>query len=386
MQSNISPMSTTMDDAHYSSYNYFDCNCTNLNYTACTCLSTTQQQTAVDILFYILIWSLWFITIAGNVLTITVFIRDPQLRSKPANLLILNLCIADLLIGVNSLTFTNLKIHFDDFWIFGEVMCKIYQILDFSASTQSAFAITLISFDRLLLVTTGVQYKKYMTAFRAKIGIGLSWFIAFNLFFIPILVSDYVIERWVETYSGIWGDCDFAILYEQWYKIFLLVVTFIIPLLLLIVFNSIVYHNVRMRSIGQTRHGSCKMGTSLSSSQNNRGSSDFKKHRKAAITLAVIVVTFVFCWIPLWIKEFITDFLNHLESDFWLFNTDACAYLSWSNSAVNPFLYAATNPRIRAGLSALLCCSRRPSYGASRYWDLYCIDFTPCKVVWFSFY
>ena len=344
-------------ESFYFSY-YGICNCSDINSNitqTCDCRDDSQQS-GIDILFYILIWTLWFIVILGNVLTITVFIRDRQLRSKASNLLILNLSCADLLIGLNSIFFTNLQRHFNDVWIFGEVMCKIHYILDYSASTQSALAITLISADRLILVTTGAQYKKYQTANRAKMWITASWCISVNLFFTPFLVSDQRYGMWVEQYDGPWGDCDFAILYEKWYKVFLIVLTFAIPLVLLIIFNSIVYHNVRMRALGQTqiRHtNSCKIG----SSQNSR-SSDFKKHRKAAITLAIIVVAFLICWIPLWIKDLITEIVL-LPPTFFLFNTDACAYLSWSNSALNPFLYAATNPRIRSGLVSILCCYRR---------------------------
>ena len=342
---------------YYGYFSYFDCTCNqsndSYNNTGCDCVPKEDTQSGLDIFFYILIWALWFICITGNILTITVFIRDRQLRSKAANLLILNLSCADVLIGVNSLTLTNLSRHFNGAWIFGEILCKIHLILDYSASTQSAFAITLISADRLILVTTGAQYKKFQTATRAKIWITISWCVSLNLYCIPLLVSDYAYGRWVERFWGPYGVCDFAILYEKWYKICLIVVTFCIPLLLLIIFNSIVYHNVRKRALGQTRQHSCKLGSSQSSR-----SSDFKKHRKAAITLAVIVVAFLICWIPLWIKELVYYFVD-INPDFWLFTTNAAAYLSWSNSALNPFIYAATNPRIRAGLTALLCCPRR---------------------------
>ncbi|XP_072021409.1 trace amine-associated receptor 7g-like [Amphiura filiformis] len=345
-------------------YSYYECSCNDSSdsfNSSCECIAREVTQSGIDILFYILIWTLWFITITGNVLTLTVFVRDRQLRSKAANLLILNLSCADLLIGINSLTMTNLMRHFNGYWVFGEVLCKIHFILDYSASTQSAFAITLISADRLILVTTGAQYKKYQTANRAKLWITISWCVSVNLYFIPFLISDHIYGKWVNEYYGAYGMCDFGIVYEKWYKFCLIVVTFGIPLVLLMIFNSIVYHNVRKRALGQTRQHSCKVGTS----QNHR-SSDFKKHRKAAITLAVIVVAFLICWIPLWIKELVYYFVE-LGSDFWLFNTNAAAYLSWSNSALNPFIYCATNPRIRLGIATLLCCKSRRPQTHSRY-------------------
>ncbi|XP_022089000.1 muscarinic acetylcholine receptor M3-like [Acanthaster planci] len=71
---------------------------------------------------------------------------------------------------------------------------------------------------------------------------------------------------------------------------------------------------------------------------------EFKKHRKAAITLAVLVSVFVICWLPYHITAAWNTICQGCVGDpAW----EIVNYLLWCNSTVNPFLYAITNSRFR---------------------------------------
>ena len=279
----------------------------------------------------VLLWLIWTLTVFGNILVISVIVRDKELLLKPANIFILNLAASDLLVGLISMTFQNIWL-ITEVWVFGEFICKFWIIIDFASATQSAFAIVLISFDRLMLVSTGLKYKQYVTIPKTCILIVVTWVISLTVNAIPILCSDALFGLWV-VYSF---SCDFGVTYELGYQLPMFMLSFIVPIILVAFFNITVYNNIRQRA----------------RKFQGRSTSDFKKHRKAAVTLALIVGVFLICWVPYWINKF-TQIINRENMETQALS-DALAYLLWSNSAVNPFLYAVTNPRIRSGMLYIL--------------------------------
>ncbi|XP_022096904.1 histamine H3 receptor-like [Acanthaster planci] len=308
--------------------------------------SDSFETNAVENLINFILWLLLALTVFGNVLVIVVITRDKELLLKPANIFILNLSACDLLVGLVSMMFQNIW-RLRGQWIFGEIMCKAWFIIDFSSTTQSAFAIALISFDRFMLVSTGLKYKQYITIPITCVLIVVTWLCALTINAVPILLSDGLFIRWVE-YNY---DCDLAVMYEFPYHLATSILSFIAPGILVVFFNLTVYNNIRQRS---RRFHSTRSRTFNSSKRGSQGrsTSDYRKHRKAAVTLALIVGVFLVCWVPYWIQQLVL--LSYLTQDNPVLATDALAYLLWSNSAVNPVLYAVTNPRIRSGMLHVL--------------------------------
>ena len=71
---------------------------------------------------------------------------------------------------------------------------------------------------------------------------------------------------------------------------------------------------------------------------------EFNRHRKAAITLAVLVGVFIMCWLPFYITVLLGTLCEYCVSDLaW----EVTNNLLWCNSTINPFLYAAMNPHFR---------------------------------------
>ena len=115
-----------------------------------------------EILINIVVWTICLLTIVGNGLVILAFIVDRRVRDKVSNLYILNLAIADFLVGINSLVFNNLY-RVTWVWHYGEHVCKMWLILDWATGTIVVWAIVLISYDRYVLVTKGLEYDKIQT-------------------------------------------------------------------------------------------------------------------------------------------------------------------------------------------------------------------------------
>ena len=78
-----------------------------------------KHPICIEILISAFVWGVSFLTIAGNVLVLEFFARDAQLQSKPGNLFLLSLALADLIVGLISLTFNNLWRYYGN-WPFGK--------------------------------------------------------------------------------------------------------------------------------------------------------------------------------------------------------------------------------------------------------------------------
>ncbi|XP_022110821.1 muscarinic acetylcholine receptor M3-like [Acanthaster planci] len=77
---------------------------------------------------------------------------------------------------------------------------------------------------------------------------------------------------------------------------------------------------------------------SNSPDQFHRGTrKEFKRHRKAAVTLSVLVSVFTAMWLPFYMASLLVAICENCFSDLaWI----VVNYLLWCNSTINPFLYA----------------------------------------------
>ena len=203
----------------------------------------------IEIFISLFVWSVWLLTVTGNVLVFASFARDPELRAKVSNLFILNLAFADFIVGTNSLTFNNLWRYYGN-WPFGESLCKFWMIFDYTATAQSAFAIVLISLDRYLMVTMKLRYRTFMNRWKAGFSIIFTWITSLMFYAIPFIGFDiWGPGSWV-SYSL---TCEVAVLYFLPYNIVEIIYAFGIPLCLLIFFNLKIFLNIRKRSGGLIR-------------------------------------------------------------------------------------------------------------------------------------
>lgn len=113
------------------------------------------------------------ITIVGNLFVIFAFIIDKKLQ-KYSNYFILNLSIADLLIGFLISAYVILNI-FDEGSIFKNYACTTWLVLDYVSGSASVLCIVVISLDRYLLVSKGLKYIAKQKVFTAVLIIVTVW-------------------------------------------------------------------------------------------------------------------------------------------------------------------------------------------------------------------
>ena len=92
----------------------------------------------------------------------------------------------------------------------------------------------------------------------------------------------------------------------------------------------------------------------------------FAKHRKAAIVLSILVGCFLLCWLPYEVSTvmYAVCGTNCVSDLTW----EVTNSLVWSNSTINPFIYAATNKHFRRNFRHYL------------FLDRWSCDIKSCKV------
>ena len=192
------------------------------------------------------------ITVIGNVFVILAYIRNSRIRTKVGNLFILNLAITDFLIGAFSLTF-NLTRFIKSFWPLGEIICKLWLVLDYTASWASVITMGLISWDRYCLVSMGLKYKTYQT--KKRVGPILIFVWTFGIIFFSFLTFAW---SSMTGQSNVDYDetCRMEFIYSSTATVFINLISFDTLLIMTIIMNYFVYVNIRRRSKRGVSHRS----------------------------------------------------------------------------------------------------------------------------------
>ncbi len=116
-----------------------------------------NENSPLLLIFLTIVASLMSIfTIIGNLLVIFSFIFEKKLQ-KYSNYFILNLSIADLLIGILIAAYLGLN-KYNVTGKFKDSACTLWLVLDYVGGSASVLCIVVISLDRYLLVSKGLKY------------------------------------------------------------------------------------------------------------------------------------------------------------------------------------------------------------------------------------
>lgn len=125
------------------------------------------------------------LTICGNILVIVAVVPSPTLRS-PTHSLIVNLAIADLLLGVTVLPLSATR-ELSGVWLLGPSLCSIWTALDVLCCTASILSLCGISVDRYIGVSRPLAYSRILTKRRARGMIAGIWALALAISIAPPL-------------------------------------------------------------------------------------------------------------------------------------------------------------------------------------------------------
>jgi hypothetical protein len=134
---------------------------------------------AVSVVFgvYFLLAFIW------NLFIIVTFLNKRKMLREPANILLLNLAIADLTVAMTQMFFSMITAAYVEF-VFGDSdvvrcgMCDFTGVFFMLLYGVSVHTLAALSFDRFLLLFRPFRYKKIMTPRNTVVIVVLIWLIS----------------------------------------------------------------------------------------------------------------------------------------------------------------------------------------------------------------
>ncbi|XP_034614499.1 D(3) dopamine receptor [Trachemys scripta elegans] len=340
----------------------------------------------------------------GNVLVCLAVLRERTLQTT-TNYLVVSLAVADLLVATLVMPWVVYLEVTGGVWNFSRVCCDIFVTMDVMMCTASILNLCAISIDRYTAVVMPVQYQ-YGTGKsscrRVSIMIVMVWMLAFAVS-CPLLFG-----------FNTTGDPSVCSISNPDFVIYSSVVSFYLPfvvtLLLYVRIYFVLRQRQRKRSLSRQASHSISIkacytqklltpsdlqqycsfchqasfprartnGNELKEEKRSREQSlevhklsngkiltSLKlvhqqprtvqlRERKATQMLAIVLGTFVVCWLPF----FMTHILNthcqacHITRELY----SATTWLGYVNSALNPIIYTTFNTEFRKAFLKILCC------------------------------
>ncbi|XP_029021352.1 adrenoceptor alpha 1Bb [Betta splendens] len=324
--------------------------------------------------------------IAGNILVILSVVCNRHLRT-PTNYFIINLAIADLLLGTTVLP-VSATLEILDYWVFGRIFCDIWAAVDVLCCTASIMSLCVISIDRYIGVSHPLQYPGIVTERRALLAMLGVWVLSVVISIGPLL-------GWKQPPSP--DDKECPITEEPFYALFSSLGSFYIPLVVILAMYCRVYIvakrttknleagvmrermdsselTLRIHKGSQVHEEPGGSGAGKGRAHQARSSLTvkllkFSREKKAAKTLGVVVGMFTLCWLPFFLALPIGSFNVNLRPPDPLFKV--IFWLGYFNSCLNPIIYPCYNREFKLAFIRILRCQchqrKRPGWRAYNY-------------------
>ncbi|XP_067013107.2 somatostatin receptor type 2 [Anabrus simplex] len=312
--------------------------CVSYNATSNTSAHECKMELPVMICFTQVLYS--FVCIAGllgNTLVIYVVLRFSKMQTV-TNMYIANLAIADecFLIGIPFLLATMSL----NMWPFGKLMCKAYMTTTSINQFTSSIFLTVLSVDRYIAICHPVSSPKIRTLLLSRTVTLTAWLLS-CLLVVPVFIYSSTLERNSTIVCAIlWPESD-RISGETAFTLYSFTLGFGIPLFLIMIFYYLVVK--KLRSVGPK----------------NKSKERIKTHKKVTKLVLTVITVYVLCWLPYWVTQIFLIFTParycHSKLSVTIFVLAGC--LSYSNSAVNPVLYAFLSDNFRKGFLKACACT-----------------------------
>ncbi|XP_033471296.2 trace amine-associated receptor 13c-like [Epinephelus lanceolatus] len=284
-----------------------------------------------SLLIYIVLSPISLLTAALNLLVIISISHFKQLHT-PTNLLLLSLAVSDFFVGL--LMFFQIVL-IDGCWIFGDIMCAVYQYLSFIITSSSVTTIMLISADRYVAICYPLHYSTKVTHKRVQVCVCLCWI--GSVIFQSLILQD--ILKQPDRYNSCIGEC--IIVLNSSAGLADAILTFIVPLSVIVV----LYMRVFLVAVSQAR--AMRSHIAIVTLQKSVKVTAKKSELKAARTLGVVVVVFLICLCPAYCFSFSNEDNNNSSSAVFVI------WLYYFNSCLNPVIYAFFYPWFRKSVKLI---------------------------------
>ncbi|CAN9501093.1 unnamed protein product [Ophioblennius macclurei] len=329
--------------------------------------------------------------IVGNILVILSVVCNRHLRI-PTNYFIINLAIADLLLGTTVLP-VSATLEVLDRWVFGRIFCDIWAAVDVLCCTASIMSLCVISIDRYIGVRYPLQYPMIVTERRALLAMLGVWILAIVISIGPLL-------GWKQPPSQ--DDSVCLITEEPFYALFSSLGSFYIPLAVILAMYCRVYvvakrttknleagvmkerqqdsneltlrihcRNQQIQDMCPASKSGAGGGASAARSSLTVKLLKFSREKKAAKTLGVVVGMFILCWLPFFLALPIGSFNKSLRPPETFFKV--IFWLGYFNSCLNPIIYPCYSREFKQAFIRILRCRwKKKRQGWQAYYNYRC--------------
>ncbi|KAK3706143.1 hypothetical protein QZH41_001668 [Actinostola sp. cb2023] len=290
--------------------------------------STGSRGELSNLLFYglvpVVISCIFYVIIAvfaifGNALVVGSFIRHRHLRTY-TNYFVASLAVADILVGLVSIPMwmTSLLGSPKDpsFYV-------VYTLLDIFSGTTSIIHLMVISLERFYAISFPVRHRNTSAAVY-HVSLVFVWVWPAIMCGLTLKLREY--------------DKELNIL-------ILFLAFFVIPLAVILFAYGGIWKAVRSRVLPQPAQP---------------GKRSLKRDMRVIVTIALLILFFVIAWLPFFIVNLFAAFCFPCISAYTASLLLFVKFMHYSNSAVNPIVYAVKIPEFRRAFRQLvgLCMCR----------------------------
>ncbi|XP_043471914.1 allatostatin-A receptor-like isoform X2 [Leptopilina heterotoma] len=273
--------------------------------------------------------------LVGNSLVVLVVAANPGMRST-TNILIINLAVADLLFVLFCVPFTATD-YVLPFWPFGNIWCKVVQYLIIVTACASVYTLVLMSLDRYLAVVHPIASMSVRTETHAFIAICILWAVILTVS-IPALII-HGEEMDISSSENLTACRILPQFNWPLFQVSFFLSSYVVPLTLII--------GLYICMLLRLWRGS-------------RISAESRRGRKRVTRLVVVVVgVFAFCWLPIQLILVIKSVDKYPLTTPTIMLQIASHVLAYTNSCVNPFLYAFLSENFRKAFRKIIYCKSR---------------------------
>nr|XP_016942083.1 allatostatin-A receptor [Drosophila suzukii]XP_016942084.1 allatostatin-A receptor [Drosophila suzukii] len=324
----------TTEHPEYSDHNAND----SMEYDAESMALERIVSTIVPVFFGII----GFAGLLGNGLVILVVVANQQMRST-TNLLIINLAVSDILFVIFCVPFTATDYVLPE-WPFGNVWCKFVQYMIVVTCHCSVYTLVLMSFDRFLAVVHPVTSMSLRTERNATLAIMCAW-ITIVTTAIPVALSHSV--RNYQYHGNAGTACVFSTEEEVWslvgFQVSFFLSSYVAPLTLI----CFLYMGMLAR-LWKSAPG-CKP-----SAESRKGK------RRVTRMVVVVVLAFAICWLPIHVILVLKALNLYGGSHLSVIIQIISHVVAYTNSCINPILYAFLSDNFRKAFRKVVWCGSPP--------------------------
>ncbi|NP_001079253.1 5-hydroxytryptamine receptor 7 [Xenopus laevis] len=314
-------------------------------------------------------------TIAGNALVIISVCIVKKLR-QPSNYLVVSLAAADLSVAVAVMPFVIITDLVGGEWLFGKVFCNVFIAMDVMCCTASIMTLCVISVDRYLGITRPLTYPARQNGKLMAKMVFIVWLLSASITLPPLFgwAKNVNVER-VCLISQDFG-----------YTVYSTAVAFYIPMTVMLVMYQRIFVAAKISAekhkfvniprlyeqegiycledkLPPKKNSKKKKAVEEFASlsklirQDRKNISIFKREQKAARTLGIIVGAFTFCWLPFFLLSTARPFICGIMCSCMPLRLErTLLWLGYTNSLINPLIYAFFNRDLRTTFWNLLRC------------------------------